>query len=213
MINLGADTNLFIGIDPDIRTITAAILCIDRLGEVRDIQVFKRKNEHRHINKDAMLSDVYREAVGLALELKKYKEAATYKDTCVWLGVESQSMAMATQNRNKGRHIRYDDIRRLSQAAGIIAGVVAAYCDVPPIFVQPHIWKGTQPKNVNQARTYKSLGITPESKKKQLSNIYPCEEQFNSMTMFTDTKINPGDFKDINDSLGIAYYMYKAILK
>jgi hypothetical protein len=190
---------LYIGIDPDLRLLNAAIVT----DQKQALAVFKRLN--KGLSGDKAVAQAVQLAEYLMGDMSTCMEA--YKDhidiTCeVILIVESQNMEHARAMRKKGRKINYQNILQLGQVAGIIMGALSSIVDTT-VLVQAIEWKGSVPKNINQNRTYKALGIVPDLEKK-LKNIYP--KNMDSLSYYSHDKINPSDFMDINDSLGLALY-------
>jgi len=110
--------------------------------------------------------------------------------------------------REKGRNVNYDDILHTGQVAGCMMGAFSNLSQ-PLCLVQPITWKGTLPKDaahnfVAHRRYYHHLGLTAMDD--LATCIHPDPSQTEWLCKFSEDKINPGDFGDINDSLGLALY-------
>lgn len=189
---------IYIGIDPDLRKLNAAIVS----DEKELLAVFLRRNkegtdEMAVANAARASCRLIEDVIAFMVTLEGLKEITTI--------VESQSMQHAIEQRKRGKKIDLDDIRRTGQVAGCLLGAFSNMSN-NLILVQPSLWKGQVPKNIHHARIYSKLGIKPEEDKK-IKNLYPyaCPDTFKSIYWSKD-KINPGDFADINDSIGLALW-------
>jgi len=190
---------LYIGIDPDLRLLNAAIVS----DQMQALAVFKRSNKGLSGDKAvAQAANKVQEMVSDIQACISFSISGHLHPDCeVVLIVESQNMEHARTSRKKGIPIPYQKILQLGQIAGIMMGAfVGAH---KALLVQAQEWKGTVPKRINQARTYAALNLTPDPAKK-VKNIYPAN--MGSLCYYSHDKINPGDFMDINDSLGLALY-------
>lgn len=190
---------LYIGIDPDLRLLNAALVT----DQKQALAVFKRTN--KGLSGDKAVAQALTPAVCLANDIaaciEQIKEHLDPNCKIVTI-VESQNMEHARAMRKKGKKINYQDLLQLGQVAGIMMGVLSSLTD-KTVLVQPIDWKGSVPKHINQRRTYTALGLTPDPAK-AVSNIYP--DTMDSLCYYSVDKINKGDFTDINDSLGLALY-------
>lgn len=190
---------LYLGIDPDLRNLSAAIVSDD----IKPYAVFLRRNK---VGKDdkAVANAAY-QACRLVEDVIAYllSEAELFDPLCkIVTVIESQSMMHTKHMRDKGKKINYERIRQLSQVAGCLMGAFSNLSQ-PLYLVQPIVWKGTIPKDIAHKRYYKSLGLIQHPEQK-ISTVYPASIWM--LTTFSEDKINPGDFADINDSLGLALY-------
>ena len=189
---------VYIGIDPDLRKLSAAIVSDDK----KPYAVFLRRNK---VGKD---DDAVANAAYLACRLVEdviaylLSEAELFDPLCkVVTVIESQSMMHTKHMRDRGKKINYERIRQLAQVTGCLMGAFSNLSQ-PLYLVQPIVWKGTVPKDIAHLRYYKLLGLKhPEQK---VNNLYPA--CMGMLSEFSEDKINPGDFADINDSLGLALY-------
>jgi hypothetical protein len=69
--------------------------------------------------------------------------------------------------------------------------------------VQAITWKGNVPDNILHRRIYNRLGLGDMMDTK-IKGLYPVLRT--PLSEWSSDKINPGDFADINDSLGLALY-------
>jgi hypothetical protein len=202
-------TKIYIGIDPDLRNLTAAIVS----DQMKPLAVFLRRNKgHKDDAAVAnaafcacrLVDDVIAYVVGCMDELDTNCQITTI--------VESQSMMHTKKMREKGKKIRYEDVRRLAQVAGCLMGAFSNLSN-SLLLIQPIIWKGTVPKDkehnfIAHRRYYNTLGITAATD--LATCIYPRYMRY--ICEWSEDKINPGDFIDINDSLGLALYGAKGKL-
>lgn len=189
---------IYIGIDPDLRKLNAAIVS----DEKELLAVFLRRNkegtdDEAVVNAARASCRLVEDVIAYLVDIGGVKEITTI--------VESQSMQHAIEQRKRGKKIDLDDIRRTGQVAGCLLGAFSNMSN-NLILVQPSLWKGQVPKNIHHARIYGKLGIKPEDDKK-MKNIYPCACPNNFQFMYwSKDKTNPGDFADINDSIGLALW-------
>ncbi len=189
---------LYIGIDPDLRKLSAAIVSDDK----KPYAVFLRRNKEG--KDDQAVANAAYLACRLVEDVIAYllSEAELFDPLCkVVTVVESQSMMHAKHMRDRGKKIKYDDILRTGQVAGCLMGAFSNLSE-RLYLLQPIEWKGTVPKNIAHKRYYLSLGLDPVDG--VVSNTFPLI--LPELCEFSEDKINPGDFADINDSLGLALY-------
>ena len=92
------------------------------------------------------------------------------------------------------------DLLSLALVAGAVVGQAWTVEDIySPL---PHAWKGSTPKKINQCRTLNRLGVKYTMKGGQ--DPYPVPMQHKRFCL--SDNINPGDWKDINDALGLALF-------
>lgn len=190
---------LYIGIDPDLRKLSAAIVSEDK----KPLAVFLRRNKEGR-DDQAVVNAAYL-SCRLVEDVLAYilSEAELFDPFCKLITiVESQSMVHTKQMRDKGKKINYERIRQLSQVAGCLMGAFSN-CSQSMYLVQPIVWKGTIPKDIAHARYYKALDIKPDANQ-TVQNLYPRNMRY--LCEYSEDHINPGDFVDINDSLGLALY-------
>jgi len=190
---------LYIGMDPDLRKLSAAIVSEDK----KPYAVFLRRNK---VGKDdeAVANAAY-QSCRLVEDVIAYllSEAELFDPLCkIVTVVESQSMLHTKHLRDRGQKINYERIRQVAQVAGCLMGAFSNLSE-RLYLVQPIVWKGTIPKDIAHKRYYKSLGLIQHPEQK-ISTVYPAS--IGMLTTFSEDDINPGDFADINDSLGLALY-------
>lgn len=198
-------SKLYLGVDPDLRLLNMAVLH-DKTVEA----VFLR---HNHTGKGE--TAVAAAAVGVAGVLDDFIRFITSRPDLqtseVVLVVESQNMEHARHAREKAhRKVNYQDILTLGQIAGIWMG---AFSEIAYriVLVQAIQWKGQVPKHIHHQRIYSNLRWPytsqeyPEKYNKTNSGIvFPFS--LDNYCRYSKDSINPGDFMDINDSLGLALY-------
>ena len=191
---------LYIGIDPDLRLLNAAIVT----DQKQALAVFKRKNTG--FSGDRAVAQAVVRMVGLLEDIKDcIDNIKEHLDpTCtITVIVESQNMEHARKLREEEKKkVNYQNLLQLGQISGIVMGVLSAVSS-KTILVQAYDWKGTISKKICHNRYYTALNLKHNTGKK-LANIYP--ENMASLCYYSKDKINPGDFMDINDSLGLALY-------
>ncbi len=196
---------IYIGIDPDLRKLTAAIVT----DQKKPIAVFLRRNEDKFkddiavvnaaVCANKLVQDVIACIVGEYSQFDVGCEIVTI--------VESQSMMHAKKMHEKGKPVKYEDIRRVGQVAGCLMGCFSKLSN-RMYLPQANIWKGNLPKPKAHKRYYYHLGLA-ECRDKIKSTCYPDAVKYPDLYTWTGDKINPGDFMDINDSLGLALYGVK----
>jgi len=189
---------IYIGIDPDLRKLNAAIVT----DQMKPLAVFLRRNKEG--KDDVAVTNAAFFACRLVQDVIAFvvAELDTFEEGCEIITiVESQNMLHAKMMRDKGHKVDYEDLRRLSQTAGCL---IAAFSNLSTrmVLVQAIQWKGSVPKHVAHQRYYKKLGL--EAVSGGVKNIYPLISP--ELTEWSVDKINPGDFMDINDSIGLALY-------
>jgi len=188
--------NIYIGVDPDLRTLNCALL-LD-YPPIRTLQaVFLRRNRAKEVG-DKVVSNAVDAAALLVDDVLNYFIAnPQYQMETVTLIAESQSMQ---HQRHSNRKIDPDDILRVGQIIGILMGSFKEIVENIHL-VQPSKWKKQIPKKIHHPRILNHLNLPY---KKLTTTIYP--ENFKELSKYSGDKVNPGDFEDINDSIGLALY-------
>lgn len=182
----------YIGIDPDLRKLNAAIIT----EEKKPLAVLLRRNK----DEDIAVVGAARMACRLVEDVIAFFTGAvpmTDKDSIITV-VEDQNVQY-TGHTNTARK---QDVLHVTQVAGCLLGAFSNMSDRMYI-VQPGTWKGQVPKEIHHKRIYKQIfpaNIIIASTKG--GTIFPPDEY----SRWSHDKINPGDFSDINDSLGLALY-------
>lgn len=195
--------HLYIGCDPDLRTLNAAIITADKVP----LAVFLRRNKS-HLTGDKAVAAAMPVVSKLADDIVAFFVANEVYQMCpMTLIVESQSIQHALKERKSGKHkVDPDDILHTGQIAGILMGVLGELVGGNVVLVAPATWKKGQPKQIHHPRIYQRL-LWPQSFcKKDNGAIFPAEMEYAKLTKYSGEKVNPGDFADINDSLGLALY-------
>ena len=192
--------NIYIGIDPDLRTLNCALLLDD--PPVRTLlAVFIRRNKTK-LTKDDAVACAVRVAQALVEDVLQYFiKHPQYQQHTITMIAESQSMQHTKVMQDKyHKKIDPDDTLHTGQIIGILMGVFSNIVDVIHL-VQPSRWKKQVKKPIHHPRILNHLKIPY---KKLTSTHYP--EDFRSLSQYSGDKVNPGDFEDINDSIGLALY-------
>ena len=196
-----AVNKLYIGIDPDLRTMNVAIVTENKVP----VAVFVRRNKTPQVGHGAVAASV-KTAFSLMQDVVTWmdKEYSGFERVLV---TESQNMQQAIQYRRVNRKIDLEDILHLGQVAGIMMGVFGEWVSTVHL-IPASVWKGQVPKQIHQGRIYNRLDwLTADAIKvfTPKGTIYP-ENISNGIGQYSFDKINPGDFEDINDSLGLALF-------
>lgn len=193
-------SKIYIGIDPDLRTLSAAIVTDDRT--LRTVMI-RRNKEGKG---DAAVANAARMSCRLIEDVIAFFVGADgleeYRDSEIILVVESQNMEY-TGKTNKARK---SGMVQLSQTAGCLMGAFSNMSHHIHL-VQPLQWKGNVPKGIHHQRIYAELEIPCVMAGGKSSYAYPAN--FEKYTYWSTDKINPGDFKDITDSIGLALFGVK----
>ena len=204
---------IFVGLDPDIRLINCAI--IDDQKNLLAI-LLRRNKEPAGIQ--AVVGAAY-QAARLAEDVLAYAVAHEgldgYETVMV---VEGQSMMHTKKKRESGKKINYDSILQVGQVTGML---LAAFNNIAhqQHLVLPSNWKGTLPKGIHHPRIYNEIGLesymmgseTDMTKAYAVPLCYsePVGLQAEALTKFSYDQVNPGDFRDISDSVGLALFGIK----
>lgn len=191
-------TKIYIGIDPDLRKLNAAIVT----DQKKPIAVFLRRNKEGKDDVAAANASYF--ACRLVEDVIAFvvAELDTFEPNCeIVTVVESQNMKHAEQMRKRGKRVNYQDILLTGQVAGCLMGAFNNLSTRLHL-IQPMRWKGTIPKEKHHPRIYKHLDLEPVVG--QVTNIFPLIAP--ELSAWSRDKINAGDYWDINDSLGLALY-------
>ena len=191
---------LYIGIDPDLRLLNAALVT----DQKKVLAVLLRRNK----NTSAPVANAARMACRLIDDVIAWVVANPegIEEHEIHLVIESQNMMHTKRMRDQGKKVDYDDMRRLSQVTGCLMGAFSNISTAIHL-VQPRDWKGNVPKGIHHQRIYNDagLGYIMAGGKEQ----YGVPTVLSPLTDWSHDKINPGDFKDISDSIGLALYGVK----
>lgn len=196
-----AVNKLYLGIDPDLRTMNVAVVTENRVP----VAVFVRRNKTPKTGDGAVAASV-KTAFSLMQDVICWadKEYPRFERILV---TESQNMQQALQYRRVNRKVDLEDILHVGQVAGVMMGVFSEW--VQSIHLVPaSSWKGQIPKQVHHGRIYRRLDWLQTDRDTNFTPkgvIHPARIS-DGIGQYSFDKINPGDFADINDSLGLALY-------
>lgn len=203
------NNNLYIGVDPDIRNLNIAVLH----GNIVEA-IFLRRNKGGM--GDTAVAQAAKGIKGVFDDFIKWiTTKENFQALPIILIVESQNMQHARHQREKaGRNVDYQDLITTGQIAGIWMGAFAEIADRITL-VQANTWTGQVPKedrrkkqkNIRHPRAYLKV-IWPEGiviQQNDLNTPYLVNAQ-DSVSRYSTVQPNPGDFFDINDSIGLALY-------
>ena len=182
----------FCGSDPDLHTLSVAVLkdaaglpVLDRIllvkqkGSKGDAAVLDMVNAMQRMN-------------GIQLDMLN---GATV------MAVESQDVSYT----GRTNAARVSDLVNLAHIAGAVCQKFSILAPRAMLLPKPQAWKGSVPKHIHQCRTLKRLGI--EFAMAGGASPYPVPRDFLRDVVWGD-KCNDGDWKDINDSIGLALYAW-----
>lgn len=114
--------------------------------------------------------------------------------------VEGQEIAYTGKNNKANPR----DLLTLGMTTGAVLAVADADLVLSPT---PHEWKGSVPKHIHQCRVLTKAGIKYEMKGgKKPESQYPVPLQPYRFYQEDSGKINPGDWKEINDAIGLGLW-------
>lgn len=184
---------LYIGIDPDLRLLNAALVT----DQKKALAVFARRNK----DTGSPVAGSARMACRLVEDVIAYLVANPDDLDAheIHLVIESQNMEYTGRTNNATK----DKMVSLCQTTGCLMGAFSNLSTTIHL-VQPINWKGNVPKSIHHQRIYKDAGLTyiMAGGKEQ----YAVPAVLSPLTDWSHDKINPGDFKDISDSIGLALY-------
>ena len=174
-----------VGVDPDLHTLSVAELNED--GSLKGV----------HVVKATGLKGLPA-AVAIIRELQK--KAFMLKTT----GTTAGDFVLAVEGQDVGYTGRTNmaNPQDLIPLAAVAGGVVATLRAHRTYLIKPSQWKGSVPKKIHQRRILSKLGI--EYRMMGGNSPYPVPVDFERFVL--SGKANAGDWKDINDSVGLAVY-------
>ncbi len=191
---------IYIGIDPDLRTLNCAIL-LDDYPVRKLLAVFIRRNKTKLTGDGAVSNTVKLAALLVDDVLDFFIGHPEYQNYDVKLIAESQSMQHTKTMREKyNKKIDPNKVLQVGQVVGVLMGSFCGIVDGITL-VQPTKWKGQTPKKIHHPRILNHLKLPY---KKLTTTIYP--DCYKAISMYSGDKVNPGDFEDVNDSIGLALY-------
>ena len=186
---------LFAGCDPDLHTLSIAYL---RGGSgvpwVESILLFKTKGSRKEQAVLDMLG-----------ELEEVSPVHAYGSPHLLTAYAVESQDTSYTGRKNAAQV--SDIVTLSQVAGGVSLWLreAAAVRSLGILVKPSAWKGSVPKGVHQCRTLRKLGIEYT----MMGGLSPYPVPRGLDDLVSGAKLNKSDWKDINDSIGLALYAWE----
>jgi hypothetical protein len=180
----------FLGSDPDLRTLSVAVLKnVAGLPVLDRILLVKQKGSKG----DAAVLDMIN---AMQRMLVNY----LWMNGQVVMAVESQDVSY-TGCTNAAR---VSDLVNLAHIAGAVCQKFSVLAPRAMLLPKPQAWKGNVPKGIHQCRVLKRLGVAFTMKGGQ--EPYPVPVDLRSVV--SGDKLNDGDWKDINDSIGLALYAW-----
>jgi hypothetical protein len=187
---------LYIGIDPDLRLLNAAIVT----DQKKPMAVFLRRNTVAISGTgDSAVSAAARMACRLVEDVIAYLVATPETNAKqIVLVIESQNV----QYTGYTNAARKQNMIQLAQVAGCLMGAFSNMSN-GICLLQPSSWKGQIPKPIHHKRIYRELGIIQDAQG-VVKNLFP--KSYAELSKWSANHINPGDFEDINDSFGLALF-------
>lgn len=196
----GKMKQLFIGADPDIHN--QSLVVIDELCNIVGIY-FVRERMKRKGQKG-------RESTRLMSTngLQRLFSEIDLVGTVAAMAVEGQNVTYTAKQGANPQNI----VDLAGVAGGIMSLGSALHPNAEVYFPAPSDWKGTIPKKVHQCRTLGKFDLKYEMKGGKKPYPVPIQGTITRLYRGPD-KINAGDWEDITDSLGLAYYARDRWLK
>ena len=190
---------IYIGIDPDLRLLNAAVVTDD----LKLLGVLVRRNKEG--KDDVAVENSMQQARHLYLDVAGFLHANHLIQSEIVLCIESQNMDRTKAERLKGNKVRAEDIRRLAQVTGCLMGAFSNLISVVHL-LQPMTWKKTMTDKIVQGRALSALGIGYGIMGGNKPYCVPDAIRAPALIKHSHDKINPGDFADISDSIALAVY-------
>jgi hypothetical protein len=181
----------FCGCDPDLHTLSVAVLVArGGLPELDSVYIAKAKGSKG----DAAVLDMISAMSGI-IDFPSIAVVGRFV-----MAVESQDVSYT----GRTNAARVSDLVNLAHIAGAVCQKFTVLAPRAMLLPRPQAWKGSVPKGIHQCRTLKRLGMLFEMAGGQ--EPYPGPRDM-GRRVFGD-KLNDGDWKDINDSIGLALYAW-----
>ena len=146
---------IYIGIDPDLRNLNAAIVT----DQKKPLAVFLKRNKGG--KDDIAVGNAARCACSLVQDVIAFvvAEYPTFEKDCeIVTVIESQNMKHAEEMRKRGKNVNYQDILMTGQVAGCLMGAFSNL-STRLYSVQPMTWKKTIKKIPHHNRIYMHLSF------------------------------------------------------
>ena len=179
----------FIGSDPDLHTLSVAVLRdADGLPVLDRILLVKQKGSKG----DAAVLDMVNAMQRMPFAYDLAGESV--------VAVESQDVSYT----GRTNAARVSDLVNLAHIAGAVCQKFSVLAPRAVLLPKPQAWKGSVPKGIHQCRVLKRLRI--EHLMRGGQDPYPMPVGLSGLVV--GDKHNDGDWKDINDSIGLALYAW-----
>jgi hypothetical protein len=178
----------FLGCDPDLHILSIAVVRTDgKKPELDAIYLTKTKGSKG----EAAVLDI------LSKPLFEGSKPVLFFGDCA-VAVESQDVSYTGRTNSA----RVSDLVSLAQVAGGVCSRLMVLAPRTMLLVKPQAWKGSQPKRINQCRTMRKLGLEYT----MMGGLDPYPVPLGIDHLVHGDKLNKGDWKDINDSIGLALH-------
>lgn len=187
-----------VGIDPDLKN---TAICHWSLIEdcIEDLAVTHRKSPSKGQQAAADMAKLVRDAV---CRFPHYD-----KQYSPLLVIEGQRV-----RKYGNKTVNPQSLVDLACCTGVVIGVFTQLFrrPFPVVVVEPAMWKGNVPKEIQHSRTLRALGLEPQKKTgyavpKGIGKMVEGQGvRIGGSPVTARTKINPGDWKDLMDAIGIA---------
>ena len=176
------------GIDPDLRLLACAWV-----GEQEDGLVVPQGLVVRHVNGDGTRG----------LDLVNRAIAAISEFPLPWGFASAYVESQQAYDKGKNKRVDPNDLIHLASVSGSWMGRLGTRCRL----VLPSTWKGTTPKKIAQARTWKHLGIPA---KQTTNGSVPTVDLQTVLGVYdVDKKLTRLEMSDVADSFGLALYAHR----
>lgn len=177
----------YFGVDPDLRE--CAFAALNSVGVLADVTFITVKPKGREAIVP-MCGEVSRKARG-------------------WVARFVAAVEGQTLTYTKGHALQ--DVADIGVVAGAALGGFASNRNALAVYnPQPQVWKGSQPKHVNQARTFTRLGIPFGTAGLKIckDGIPTCTKGAYCYPLTPMFGLKQSQWKDAADAVGLALYAY-----
>jgi hypothetical protein len=201
--------NYFIGIDPDMHNLSAAVLDDGgRLLGVAHCKVDKQLKKLEALRESAFVAERLASLVWDTLaSCPRFLRCSCASASIIVEVPDCRYTASTT-------HARVEDVALLGAQSGILGGsmlrslgslLLRRSGGLSLTYVYPSTWKGQTPKHIHQPRILKKAGIPFEIKGgRKPESKYPVP--LNHEGLVAGDRPNKSDWKDFTDSIGLAQY-------